>query len=88
MTYKPISCSVFDVLEASAMKHVTLRLGIENGHERVQRDVKVLDLFSKEKVEYMLAKAIDTGQEITLRLDNIVYITDLTSNTTYFPRQC
>jgi transcriptional antiterminator Rof (Rho-off) len=86
--YIPIACSVYDLLEASAVRHVVVRLEIQNDNGVVFRDVRILDLFSKDKIELMRAKDINTNEEFTLRLDAISLITDLTTNKVYSTKAC
>jgi transcriptional antiterminator Rof (Rho-off) len=86
--YIPIACSVYDVLEASAVKNASIRLDIKHENETVHRDAKILDLFSKDKTEFLKAKDINTNEEFTLRLDAINLITDLATKKKYSPRAC
>ena len=86
--YTPISCSVYDVLEASAVKNAAVRLEIQNDNEVVSCDVRILDLFSKDKTEFLKARDINTNEEFTLRLDAINLITELATNRVYSPKGC
>lgn len=87
-TYKPIACSVYDVLEASAVKRQLLRLEMQSHNGIIVRSASVLDLFSKDKTEFLKGKDSSTGEEFTVRLDQILFITDLATNTVYSPRTC
>jgi len=87
-SYTPIACSVYDVLEASAVKNTSVRLEIQSDVGVVHRDVKILDLFSRDKTEFMRARGVDTSEEFTLRLDAINLITDLATNEVYSPKAC
>jgi len=86
--YKPIACSVYDVLEASAVKRSIVLLEILDGSTTRNRKAKILDLFSKEKVEYMKALDTESNEEFVIRLDAIRLITDLASNIVYSPSAC
>jgi transcriptional antiterminator Rof (Rho-off) len=86
--YIPISCSAYDVLEAAAVKRSPLRLATRSDAGRAARDVYVLDLFAREKVEYALFQDAATHEEFVLRLDEIERITDLNSNVVYSPKSC
>lgn len=86
--YTPISCSVYDFLEAAAVTRATVRLEVRSEPNLLSRDVKILDLFSKDNAEFLKARDINTNQEFTLRLDAINLITDLATNRTYSPLSC
>ncbi|MEK7248923.1 MAG: hypothetical protein AAB209_00730, partial [Bacteroidota bacterium] len=59
--YTAFACSAYDVLEASAAKNASVRLEIQSDVGVVHRDVKILDLFSKDKTEFMRARDVDTS---------------------------
>lgn len=86
--YTPISCSVYDFLEAAAVTRAVVRLEMRSESNLQSRDVKILDLFSKDNAEFLKARDINTNQEFTLRLDAINLITDLATNRTYSPLSC
>ncbi len=83
-SYKPIACSLYDVLEAAAMKGRVLRLTIDG----VQRDVTIRDVFAKGPEEFLIAVDKATGDQETIRLDRIEFITDLSSGATYVSDRC
>ncbi|MBX2993111.1 MAG: hypothetical protein KF749_18315 [Bacteroidetes bacterium] len=87
-TYKPIACSVYDVLEASSVKRQLLRLDIRSSNGIIVRNVYVLDLFSQDKTEFLKGKDSSTDEEFAVRLDEILLITDPATNTVYSPRTC
>ncbi len=62
---------MYDILEASSVKKETVRLMLDVDGESVQRDVRVLDLFSKNKIEFMKAVDVHTKKEMLLPLDSI-----------------
>ncbi len=67
--YKPISCSFYDYLEAFALKKVNCTIEyIENGNSFQTKGI-IVDLFSKDKVEFLL---LDNGALI--RLDNLLKV--------------
>jgi Rho-binding antiterminator len=69
-TYVPISCSYYDELEALATfkKLVNIQYLDEQGAAQETEDV-IKDLFTKEKVEYML---LQSGNSI--RLDHLIKV--------------
>lgn len=87
--YTPIACSVYDLLEAAAVKQTPLRIDFTDLHGTLQsRTVKVRDLFSKEKAEFLTAQDSDSGEILTLRLDTIRLVTDPATKATYSPTVC
>ncbi len=46
---------MYDILEASSVKKETVRLILEIDGESVHRGVRVTDLFSRNKIEFMKA---------------------------------
>ena len=88
INYTPIACSLYDVLEASSVKHSLVRLEIQTDKDVSLCDVRILDLFSKNKIDFMKAKNVDTNEEFALRLDSINLITDLATNKVYSLKGC
>lgn len=82
--YKPIACSLYDILEAAAMKGRILRLTVGGA----QRDVTIRDVFAKGAEEFLIAVDKTTGDQETIRLDRIELITDLSSGTVYTSDRC
>ncbi|MBI2619993.1 MAG: hypothetical protein HYW57_07915 [Ignavibacteriales bacterium] len=82
--YKPLACSLYDVLEAASMRKQRLRLTIGGEH----RDVMIRDVFSKGPEEFLIAADPSTGREETIRLDRIELITDLVEGKTYTANRC
>ncbi len=70
--YTPIDCGVYSEYELAIMHHRRLRLHWqdESGNDHVEC-VMPLDLVTRNKSEYLIAKSHDGGT-ITLRLDRIV----------------
>ena len=64
--YQPISCNLYDYLEQAATRRHTVRLELDEGGEMRLVEGIILDLFVKDKVEYL---RLDIGKEI--RLDHI-----------------
>ena len=71
--YNPIACSVYDLLERAAFLHsvVAARVRNEDGSV-IDRELRVMDVFSKEKAEFLKAVDVRTNETITVRLDHIV----------------
>lgn len=87
--YTPISCSAYDVLEASAVKKAILRIDFLTSEGVIaSRTVTVRDLFSKDRAEFLVAVEEESGNEFSLRLDKIQLITDLATKTVYSPNVC
>lgn len=83
--YKPIACSVYDVLESAAVLRSPLLIVMFN-----DRQVRVLvkDVFAKGSEEFLKVADADTGEEYVLRLDKITRIIDPSSQRTYISEQC
>jgi transcriptional antiterminator Rof (Rho-off) len=86
--YTPIACSVYDLLEATVVKNAVIRIETASHDEIRSQDVRVVDLFSKDRAEYMKAVDISSNQEFTLRLDEILLITDPATKKIYSPISC
>lgn len=82
--YKPIACSLYDVLEAASMKRVPVRLTMASS----DRDFMIRDVFSKGSEEFLTARDLNTGAEETIRLDRIDLITDLSTGKSYTSDRC
>jgi len=82
--YKPIACSLYDVLESAAVLRSPLVLVLKD------RGLKVLvkDVFSKGAEEFLKATDAESGEEHVVRLDAILRITDPVSNRTYQSDHC
>jgi transcriptional antiterminator Rof (Rho-off) len=86
VNYIPIACSFYDVLEASAVTDALVRIELA-GNSGI-RDVRILDLFSRDKAEFMRANDATTNEEFTVRLDQIDLITEVASGKRYSARSC
>lgn len=85
--YKSIACSAYDVLERASLLHSTLTAQFRDGNGNVvERQIEVTDLFSENKQEFMKATDRETGEHLTLRLDQIVQLND--GNTAYLTDRC
>ena len=84
--YIPVSCSLYDVLEASAVQRATVSLVLSGTNE--VRHVRILDLYSKERQEFLTARDVSTGDELTLRLDEILQVIDRLTNRVYISDRC
>lgn len=82
--YKPLPCSLYDVLESSAVLKTPVVLVLEDG----QLVVKIKDIFARGSEEFLTAVEMKSGAEHLLRLDVIRQIIDPTTNRTYSSDQC
>ena len=68
--YIPINCDLYDELEILAMhKQKTVIVYIDNDEEKTLQEVLIKNVYSREKVEYLL---LESGAEI--RLDQLVTV--------------
>ncbi len=81
--YRPISCSVYDLLEASAVRHKVLELTIEGTRDRFQ----IVDVFAKGNEEFVVVSRVADRERKTIRIDTIEMIVDLSDNKSYLPYQ-
>ncbi|MGI9543641.1 MAG: Rho-binding antiterminator [Cyclobacteriaceae bacterium] len=65
--YKPINCSFYDLLEQAATLGTACSINYKTGDKEVVLKGKIIDLYIRQKVEYL---KLDTGEEI--RLDSLV----------------
>lgn len=82
--YKPVSCSLYDVLESAALLKTPLIIVLENG----QLVVMIKDVFAGGSEEFLKAVETKTGTEHVLRLDVIRQVVDPATNRTYSSDQC
>ncbi len=85
--YKHIPCSLYDALEAAALRgaHVALRTTEEEGQERI---IRVVDLVSRDKQEFLVARDAETDEELLVRLDAVVSVTNISTHITYSGHAC
>lgn len=85
--YKPIACSAYEVLERSAIFHtaLTIRFRTEHG-DMVERNMKIVDVFTKDGAEFLEAVESLTAETFVLRLDSVVQISDC--DNTYLTNRC
>ncbi len=81
--YKPIACSLYDVIEAAAVRRAALDVRIKNEFGESELTLTVLDLFSRDKQEFLKAEDRSTGKEIILRLDQVLLLTDRATGKEY-----
>lgn len=84
MPYKPVACSLYDVLEAAAVRNSRLVLDLEDRSV----EVMVRDVFARGREEFLRALDCSSEREFTVRLDAIRTITDPTTNKRYAPDHC
>ena len=65
--YKPVSCSLYDWLEASAVRNLPVEV-LFNG---LRKSLFVKDLRTLDQVEYLVALDADSGEDLVIRLDQI-----------------
>lgn len=82
--YRPISCSLYDVLEAAALKKRMLTLTIDGQELTLVID----DVFARGKEEFLDGTNPLTNKNYHLRLDAIQEILDPSVGKTYLPDQC
>ncbi|MEX1138852.1 MAG: hypothetical protein WEB33_09380 [Bacteroidota bacterium] len=82
--YKPLSCSLYDVLESAALLKTPLLLVTRNA----QMQVLIKDVFAKGQEEFLRAVETETGSEHTLRLDVIRQIIVPATKQSYSSEQC
>lgn len=67
MKYTPIDCNFYDILEASAVLKKVVVIEYKDEQEKIcQTNTRIVDLFIKEKVEYMKLE-----NDLVIRLDFI-----------------
>lgn len=77
--YRPIACSLYDVLEAAAVRRHPLSITMGG----VARVFVVEDLFSRGKEEFLVARLTEDNQRITVRLDKVELIVDPSDKKSY-----
>ena len=61
---KPINCNFYDHLEVFAMRKTPVRIVLtEEGEEVIWENVRILDLYVRDSVEYMM---LGNGMEVPL----------------------
>lgn len=86
--YKSISCSTYDFLELAALKKKTVSIRIQEGDQTFSLVVRVLDVFSKGKEEFLRCVVAETETEQIFRLDSIKEIHDLDTLRQYPTNVC
>jgi Rho-binding antiterminator len=70
--YKPIACGLYSEYELAIMRRVKLRLSwVDAQGQQHIGQLLPLDLYTRQHVEYLVARAID-GQRHEIRLDKII----------------
>lgn len=67
--YQPVSCSIYDTLEAYATQGKTCRIVYQDNEAPIQVKAVIQDFFIQDKAEYL---QLDNGQAI--RLDRLISI--------------
>jgi Rho-binding antiterminator len=76
--YVPIACATHERLEFAVLKRRKLRLNCKNGENINQFDVLPLDVYTRDRAEWLHACKVD-GSEITLRLDAILEFQEISA---------
>lgn len=69
--YQPINCNFYDILEATATLRKTAKIVFIEAEKEVVLFSKIIDLYAKDGVEYMVLE-----KEKTIRLDVLVSVDD------------
>lgn len=70
-TYKPINCNFYDILEATAVRQKVAKIEYTVGEEVKTIHSKILDLYTRESIEYAVLE-----NDLTIRLDQLVSVDD------------
>ena len=74
--YKPIACGLYDELELRALRKQRISLVYkDDNHVLKTIDCIIMDLFSKDKVEYL-----KTDAGLIIRLDDLVAVDNISFN--------
>ena len=68
-TYKPINCNYYDILEATAVKRKVVTIVFRTNETIETTETKILDLFTKNKEEFMVLE-----NNLTIRLDRLISV--------------
>jgi transcriptional antiterminator Rof (Rho-off) len=86
--YVPISCSLYDVLEAAAVRGTPLVLVLADGDGRREVHGRVSDLSSRDGAEFLVVKADGSGERSEIRLDALLEIVDAAERKVYRSDRC
>jgi transcriptional antiterminator Rof (Rho-off) len=84
-SYKPLSCSAYDVLESSAVRKHDIELCLSNGSS-LRGTIK--DIFSKGSEEFCTVEPRENVSSGPVRLDEITLIIDHTEQKEYSTITC
>ena len=73
--YTPVSCSLYDRLEALATLGQSIQLKYKDQNEIFEIRTKIIDLVTQQKEEFMI-----TSEQLCVRLDDIIAIDDQVVN--------
>ncbi len=65
--YKPIACSLYDWLEASVVK----KRAVEIRFNGATKTIQIKDLQTRDQAEYLIGVDMETGNTLTVRLDQV-----------------
>ncbi len=67
--YQPIDCNFYDILEATSVKRKTVNIEYRNENGQQTIATRILDLYTKESVEYAVLE-----NNLTIRLDQLISV--------------
>jgi Rho-binding antiterminator len=68
-SYEPVSCEFHDELEAFSTLKKTIEIFYESDQGEISTIGKIIDLYSRDKVEYLL-----TDSNLEIRLDKLIRV--------------
>jgi transcriptional antiterminator Rof (Rho-off) len=82
--YTPIVCSLYDSLEAAAIRKTPVEIRF-NG---IDKTILIKDLQTKDQAEYLVGFDTQTGEELVVRLDRVDAYIDPNTKNPLATRQC
>ena len=79
---------MYDVFEANAVTKKVVHVRLASSESKVERHIIITDVFSSNKQEFLSAVDQTTQEEIVIRLDHILSLTDPATGQTYTPASC
>jgi transcriptional antiterminator Rof (Rho-off) len=77
VNYTPVSCSLYDTLERLALRRATVVLESTDHGVEVRQTIRLEDVVSRNRQEFLRGTDTATGAGVMIRLDTIRRITDL-----------
>ena len=82
--YKPIACSLYDSLEAMAVRKIPIEIRF-SGMDKI---ILIKNLQTRDQAEYLIGSDTQTGEEIVVRLDQVEAYVDPKTNKPLATEQC